>query len=319
MKKRSFLGMHWLAFSHAGKELFRSPVSSLMTALVIAIALSLPTAFYVLIKNVRTATVGWDNHAQISVYLSSSVAQQKVQQLLQQIKEFEQVKAVRYISPAAGLKQFKSESGLGDLVDQLPKNPLPGVILVEPNVDRAMTAFPEAPVTSQSYQLSGLISQLKLLPGVDQVDLDVAWVKKLYALLAVGDRLTIALALLLGLGVLLIICNTLRLMLQATTERIEVYYLIGASHAFIRRPFLYIGLLYGLIGAVFAWMITSCFFYALHGAVTHLAILYQSDYRLLTLSQTETGCLFIASCFLGMLAALIAVKTYLSNNLFKVI
>lgn len=259
---------HLRCFVEAFGRLLHNWMASLLTALVIGITLALPAGLYITVKNLDGLTYSWQSSVQISLYLKQSVTDHGARQLAARIAQHAAIAKVDYISPAEGLAGFREASGLGAALDALPGNPLPPVIAVTPQPD-----LPHAQMTS-------LLAQLHELPGVDRAELDQAWLRRLNAILALLERTAWVIGLLLSAAVIFIVGNTIRLDIENRREEIEVMKLVGATDPFIRRPFLYSGMWYGLTGAVFALLLLGFCSMALSAPITALMQSYSSAFDL---------------------------------------
>lgn len=282
-------------------RLWRNPVASALTVAVIAVALALPGALWLLLKNAQDATGGWDSGTQISVYLEPGLDEAAVAAAADRIAARDDVRVVERISSEQALAEFRDLAGSEEALAALEVNPLPAVVVLEP-----AEGAPRSPSA-----LASLARQLDGIGGVDQARVDLEWVERMYALLDVVERGVSLLALLLAAGVLLIVGNTIRLDILNRRDEIEVTKLIGASDAFIRRPFLYGGLWYGLGGAVSAWLLLALTGALLAGPTTRLASAYGSQFRLEGLTLAETGLLIGLGTLLGWAGSWLAVGRHL--------
>jgi len=283
-------------------RLLATPFASLMTWLVIAIALALPVGLYVFLQNAQQLSEEWDDAAQISVYLEQQLNQQQGRKLAQHIESWDVVQQVRYISPDEALEEFKQFSGFGDALQYLNENPLPAVVVVSPRTD------------SSNLQLTQvLLERLQALPNVEQAQLDLQWVDRLFRIMALGQRMALALGLLLGVAVLLVVGNTVRLAIESRRAEIVVVKLVGGTDAFVRRPFLYTGIWYGLGGGLLAWLLVNMVIYWLSGSVAELVAAYDGDFGLSGLGFLATLSLGVFSALLGLLGAWLAVGRHLSK------
>lgn len=257
-----WIGAHARCLVEALGRLHRRWVSSLLTTLVIAIALALPTGLYVLVKNLDTLSGSLHGAVQISLYLTDSMSKDQGAALAKQLAERDDVRSTHFISASEGLAQFRKTSGFGAALDALPDNPLPAVVLVTPRAD-----LPAAAV-------SNLVDTLGHRPGVAHAALDQAWLRRLSAILALIQRTAWVIGLLLAAAVVFIVGNTIRLDIENRREEIEVMKLLGATNAFIRRPFLYSGFWYGLFGAVLALLLLGGCFAALAAPLATLTRSY---------------------------------------------
>ncbi|OGI70083.1 MAG: hypothetical protein A2W18_12525 [Candidatus Muproteobacteria bacterium RBG_16_60_9] len=280
-------------------QLVRAPVASLMTIAVLGITLALPTGLYVLIANLERVSRGWDAGGQISLFLKRDTSDAAAEKLAERVRRIRGVASVDYISRSQALVEFKELSGFGDALKLLNENPLPAVLAVHP----ASATAPEA--------VEKLLEQLRGLDAVEFAQLDLDWVRRLHAMLVIAERGVFVLAGLLGLAVLLTIGNTIRLAIMNRRDEIEVMKLMGGTNAFIRRPFLYAGVLQGLLGAAMAWAIVALVLLFLDGAISDLAGLYGSDLRIQGLSVADAGTLLALGAVLGWLGSRISVQRHL--------
>jgi len=283
-------------------RLARSPLSTALTLLVIALALALPTSLRLLVTNAQLATGNFANAVDVSVYLKTDVPLAKAQQLAQAAGQRADVVAVTVIAADKGLEDFRTYSGFGEALQALKENPLPHVLHVRP---RAEDSSPAA--------LESLRRYFSAWPEVDLVQLDSEWVMRFNAILEVMRRLLLIAAALLGLGVLAVIGNTIRLEIQGRRAEIEVTKLVGGSNSFVRRPFLYTGVLYGVGGALLAWGIVAIAVAVLGESVASLARLYGSRYVLRGPSRDDIGILLGAGAVLGWLGAWISAARHLRS------
>ncbi len=283
------------------QRLLRSPMSSLMTWLVIGIALALPVGLSVALDNARTVSVGWDSPAQISLFLRAEVSMDAAGLMRQRLLERPDVARVRLVSREQALEEFRQLSGFGDVLRNLDDNPLPNLVLVTPLGG-----------DGQAERAAALQAALQEEPGVERAVLDMEWVQRLNALVQLSQRAVAALGAILCLGVLLVIGNTIRLAIENRRQEILVIKLVGGSDAFVRRPFLYTGFWYGLGGALLAWLVVAIALWWLRGPMATLALLYQSDFQLEGLGLLDSLGLLIAGSLLGLFGAWLAVARHLS-------
>lgn len=279
-------------------RLYRNAGTSLMTAAVIGISLSLPAAMQVLIGNAQTLSGTWEGAARISLYLKTSVSDADARALADKLRATPGVSDVQYISASQALAEFKQLSGFGDALAVLDKNPIPPVLVVHP-----ADGSPEG--------AAALEHSLALLPGVDQVRLDLQWLERLSAILDIVKRVTGILAGLLGLAVVLVVGNTIRLEIGGRRTEIEVSKLLGATDGFIRRPFLYHGAWYGLAGGLLACLLVGLAVILVEDPVGHLAGLYGSAFTLQGLGLVGALALLGAGALLGWAGSWLAVARHL--------
>jgi cell division transport system permease protein len=278
-------------FSSLGR-LFKTPVTLAMTVTVMAVAVTLAAVFYLLVGNMQTLTGSLEETNQISVYLKPSVDRKNAEQLAVEIRKHDDIEKVTLISKEQGMRDFKAYSGFGDTLNMLDNNPLPIVLQVLPKN-----------TLSDLIRLRQITRELSNPPQVDLVRMDMEWVQRLQSMVVFIQRGVFLLTILLGVAVLFITGNTIRLELQSRHDEILVLKLVGATYSFIQRPFLYTGFWLGFISGVVAWVLVTLIVLVLDGPIESLSMLYNSDFEVSFLSFVDTvGLLFIAS-FLGILGA----------------
>jgi cell division transport system permease protein len=301
LSPRTFLQRHAQVALDSLGRLYRSRVSALMTAAVIGIALAMPSGLYLLLENLDRLSGAWQGQASLSVFLKHDVTEARARELLQRVSAWPEVNSVELVTPQQALEEFSAQSGFADILATLDENPLPVVLLVLP---AGTHAGPEA--------ASELHKRFSLLPETDLVQLDLQWVQRLTAILDTARRGVLIISALLALAVLLVIGNTIRLEIQNRREEILVTKLIGATNGFVRRPFLYAGIWYGVLGALLAWLVVEAGFWLLAEPVSRLAGLYHSDFSLETLPLQLLGILLAGGTVLGLLGSWLAVGRHLA-------
>ncbi len=281
-------------------RLWRQPVASLMTITVIGIALVLPAGLFVLSENMSSLSNRWDSASQITLFLQKDVNPQLAQQLSNKLKSWPEIEQVHYQSAQQSLEEFRQLSGLGDVLDSLPTNPLPAIIIVEPaddNIDKAT--------------ISHLVERLNSLSSVEQAKLDLEWLQRFRSINKMVQRGVTILAILLSLSVVLAIGNTIRLAILSREAEIRVMKLVGATDRFIRRPFLYTGFWYGILGGFVAWITLVFSMGLLSSPVNDLAGQYGSDFSLHWFSGFMFLILPFTGAILGISGAWLAVGRHL--------
>lgn len=281
-------------------HIVRTPLPSLMIAAVIGIALALPAGLYLLLENVQHVSSNWSGGAQISLYLNKDISNAQVQKLSNQLKQYSEISNVKLITPEQALKEYLDFSGFGDALKALKENPLPTVLIIQPT-------------TSFAKVNERLLKNLEQLPEVDIAQFDMLWLKRLFAIMKVVQRGVLILASLLSLAVILVIGNTIRLAIDKRREEIEIYKLVGATNIFIRRPFLYTGFWYGLLGGLIAWLLVNISFWLLQAPVQHLTALYYSQFQLIFLDTLSSLVLLLSGALLGLAGAWLAVGQHLKD------
>lgn len=277
-----------------------APFSTLMIVLVMSIVLALPMGLAVLIDQVEQLGIDWQRAAQLSVYLEDEVDAAEAGQLQSRIDELPGVASTQLLDKELALAEFQQHSGLGETLQQLAYNPLPNVILV----------MPES-IEGGSSALRPLRDQLAQLPGVDEVQIDLLWVERLTAVLKMFERFTGGLTILLIIALLLVMANTIRLAIESRREEILVVKLVGGTDAFVRRPFLYLGVYYGILAGALAWLLLIAGLSWLNVTVREVASLYQSDFVLSGMPVIDGLTLLAAAMLLGLAGAWLAVGRHI--------
>lgn len=288
----TWIARHLQAFLGALGRLLRQPLASLLTVTVIALSLALPAGLWVFVTNARAAAGGVAETVDVTVYLKTDVPLEKAQQLAASARERAGVAAVQLTTADQALAEFRENSGFGEALAALEGNPLPNVLTVRP------AAGADGPL-----EVEALKRYFAAWPEVELVQVDTEWVQRLASILDLLRRTLGLAALLVGVAVVAVIGNTIRLEIDGRRAEIEVTKLVGGTHAFVRRPFLYAGLLYGLAGALLAWLIVAVAVAALARPVAQLAALYGSPFGLAGLGPREAGLLLAAGMVLGLLSA----------------
>ena len=279
-------------------KIYQAPATTIMTVAVIGITLSLPGGFYLFLKNIDAVSGDFRSSTQISLFLDLGVDDRRARALEREIASMPQVESTEFISREKSLEAFRRDSGFGKSIDTLSSNPLPHTILVQP-------------LEADTFTVRNLLNSLQAMPEVEIAKLDTEWLKRLYTIVEIARRSVMIITILFACAVLLIIGNTIRLDIQNRYQEIIVTKLIGATDAFIRRPFLYGGIWYGLLGGIISWLIVELGYLAIAGPLQRLNLLYQSEMTLITFSFTDFLVLIAASTLLGLAGSWIAVARHL--------
>ncbi len=280
-------------------RLVRQPFASLMIILVIAVTLAIPAALNLIVKNARSVSDSWDNALDFSIYLNRSISESEAQGLARLIEQRADVESVRLVTAAEALTEFKQQSGFGQALDHLSENPLPHTLVVRPGPAN----------TSASMIL--LQEELGNLPEAEMVQVDTEWVQRFHAILDIVRQGILIGASLLGVAIIVIIGNTIRLDIQNRREEIEVTKLIGGSNAFVRRPFLWSGFWYGLFGGLLALALVQYGLFMLEQPAARLAGLYQSGIAILALSRNEIVSILATGIGLGLVGSWFAAARHM--------
>lgn len=296
----NYLTRHMQSGVYSLGKLSRSPWASLMTCLIIGIALALPSILFVALKNTELMNSSFQKTLEMTLYLKQDTTPSQVNALLSRLKKQAEINNIRAISPNDGLKELQQQAGFDSTLENLQNNPLPWAVVIQPDNKINTPA-----------QFEQLRIHLQQLPEVDHVQLDILWVKRLASFMTLAHRILYALAIFLGIAVLLIVNNTIRSATEQHHKEIEVIKLIGGTYAFIRRPFLYVGMMYGLFGGIIAWLLVVALTFALKGPSQHLAELYGSQLTLIGMGFSNLLILLLASVGLGLVGSWVAVTKYL--------
>lgn len=296
------LEQHLQAALHSLTLLCRKPLATLMTVVVIAIALALPALLGVLTDNVGRLTTNWQRNSHMSLYLQLGLSPVEQNRLLLQVKDTQGVGKATLRSSDEGLNELTQLEGMHDIMRYLPENPLPSVIEVVPSL-----------TVDTPAKIEALFLQLKRLPEVSQAKLDMEWITRFHAILGFFTKASEGSMALLAMAVVFIIGTTLRLAIQNRQEEIQILKLIGATDAFIRRPFLYSGALYGLSGAIVAIFLVNILILGLGLAMKPLVAVYQMHYPLTGLSMRQILQLLSFAFILGLLGAGLSVRRQLAS------
>lgn len=297
---KHWLNSHRQAAVQVFKKLRAAPVSNLLMAAVIGATLSLPAGLYVLVDNLRQAAGNISTEPQITLFVSLGANEAATKALDQRLRQHHGIKDFNFISRETAWQELQKNNALQDVASGLEKNPLPDAFVIHP-------------ANTEPGSVEVLQQELAQWPNVEHAQLDASWVKRLYALLQLGNKAVLILAGLLGFALMAIVGNTIRLQILTQREEIEVSRLIGATDRFIRRPFLHAGAIHGFAGGVAAWLILSLTLYVFNTSVRELAFLYASDFSLHMLNGEASLVLLISATLLGWFGAWLAVSRYLAS------
>ncbi len=297
---RAWAADHLRACVSALGRLSRSRLASGMTAAVLGIALALPSAFLLLLQNLEASTDGWERGARISLFLQDSLEEARYRALAAEFAEHDEIRETRVVTPDEALDEFQALGGTEVALDLLDENPLPPLIIVTPVPDLS------------AQELEQLTLGLGEHADVEQARLDLEWVQRLHAIMDLVRRGIWLVAALLAMTVILVVGNTIRLAIENRREEIVIAKLIGATNAFIRRPFLYEGAWYGLGGGLLAALLVELGRAALTGPVRQLSALYDAEGLLRGLGFSGVGLVLLCGVLLGLLGSWLAVGRHLA-------
>ena len=295
---RAWLRQHARALRSALGKLAAQPAAAGLNALVIGIALSMPAGGYAVLSSLRAVAAGAALEPQLSAFLRPDVKRGDAEALAAKLRGDGRWRDVRFVPREQALKELQSAEGLADVVAALNRNPLPDALVLRPRA-------------SQPEAVDALAREMRALPAVAQVLVDTAWVRRLQALAGTARLAIGLLAGLLAFGLVAITFNTIRLQVLTQRAEIEISRLIGATDAFIRRPFFYLGALQGCAGGAVALLIVAGSLAALNAGIADLAASYGSGFRLGFLLPGDAAAVLLFSGVLGWFGAYLSVSKYL--------
>ncbi len=298
----AWLNQQFHAVQFSMERLWFNPLSTWITLAAIAIALSLPTSLHLLLKNLQTLTDDKREVPTITLFLKQTVTEQQAKDRAELMSELPEVDKVRVVTRDEALADFRKITGFAETLKTLDENPLPHVLIITPKLDL---------LGDVEMDVNAFSSKLKSYPEVDDVQIDVEWVQRLRAILGIAERIVLVVSVLLGLTVLLVVGNTIRLDIENRKDEIRVTRLIGATNTYIRRPFIYGGIWFGLFGGILSLVIVHVALLFLVAPVNQLAKLYGSTFTLHGLDVVMTIEILLASSMLGIIGAWLAVGRYL--------
>ncbi|AOM42104.1 permease-like cell division protein FtsX [Xenorhabdus hominickii] len=288
------------AWKNTLSDMLRQPLATLLTIMVIAISLTLPSVFYIVWKNVNQAVVQWYPVPQLTVYLDKSLADPNTKQLVEQLKSMDGVKSVNYLSREEAVNEFRAWSGFSSALDLLEENPLPAVAIISPKLN-----------FQDSQALTTLRDQIAQIKGIEEVRMDDSWFSRLTALTVLIGRIAAVIGVLMIVALLLVIGNSVRLSIFSRRDTINVMKLIGATDGFILRPFLNGGALLGILGAIFSLILSSLLVWKLSNVVTEVSSVFGTSFKLYGLGWDESLLLVLISGMIGWIAAWFATIQHL--------
>jgi cell division transport system permease protein len=279
-------------------ELWRTPVWAFVTVAVLGVSMTLPATLHLLVKNIQQVSRSYDQSFEISLFLKKEATPTDIASFVTILQGDPQVAKVRLIDKAAAMAEFKQQSGFGEAIRFLDQNPLPDVLVVTPTQNLPAAA-------------EDLLQKLEKERFVDLAKLDISWLERLAALMALMQQAVYTIAVLLLCAALLVIGNTIRLLIMDKKAEIEVMKLVGATDAFIQRPFLYTGVWLGVFGGFLAFLVIEFMILWLRAAIAKVTQLYQSDFVINSLSLAEFGVLMVIGTSLGLFGSYLAVRSHI--------
>jgi len=296
------MSAHFMAIRQALRRLGNKPFASLLSALVIAIALTLPALGYVLVDNVASLARGISGKPEISVFLKNDVPAERVKAIETSLRSNPQIAALRFVPRDEALKQLAARGGFADVTSALADNPLPDAFVLDPRDD--------SPASFEALR-----AQINAIPEVAQTQLDSEWVERLHAIVALARSTTLLLASLLGTALIIVTFNTIRLQILTHRQEISVKLLLGATRHYVRRPFLYFGLLQGLLGGILSWALVTALLFVIAPQIEALAQRYSIVLSIGGPAPWQAAALCAFAALLGWLGAAISVSRHLHDGL----
>lgn len=293
---------HWQSFRRTLGSMLCQPLASVLNLLVIAIATAFPLALWLVVSSLSGVASNLPVEPQITVFMRASVTPEEIRALRGLEGQDARIATHRFVSKDDALKEMQQSSGMGDLLAGLPENPLPDAIVFTARENRAEI-------------LEALQKELSAKPGVDEVQLDSAWARRLERLVALGGAVFQAVVALLAVALVLITGNTIRMQILTRQEEIEVSKLIGATDAFIRRPFMHFAAAQGLLGGLLACAIVWLTLWRLNPVVLDLAVAYGQQFQLLMPGLAEAAIVCLMAMTLCLVGAWLAVRQHLRRFL----
>lgn len=298
---KAWLTHHGQSFSLAWRRLTATPVNSLLSVFAVGIALALPAGGQMLLSGARELAGNTSATPQISVFMGIAAERGTTSEIRSRLERHAGVRQTQFLAREETLSRMKSSPGLREVIDALAANPFPDAFVV--------SARDEAPEAMEK-----LAMEFRKWPGVEHVQLDSAWVRRLDALLRLGRTGLLLLAGLLGGGLIAITFSITRMQVLTQRAEIEVSRLLGATEAFIRRPFLYLGLLLGMGGGAVAWLLVAGATVWLRAPLAELAGLYDLNLTLRPLSLADSAILLGCAGGLGWLGAVFSLRQNLGES-----
>ncbi len=295
----AWLAQHGRSLTATLVRFARAPLGSVLNVLVIGVALSLPGSLYVVIVNLKSASHQLTVDPQVSAFMALDASRAEVAHIESRLGQNPRIQKFRFVPRDQALQELRQSSGLADVVDSLPQNPLPDAFIVNAK-------------DSSAGALEALRDEISQWPRVARVQLDAEWARRLDASLRLGQLLVTILGALLALALIAVTFNTIRLQVLTRRDEIEVIKLIGATDAFIRRPFLYYGTLQGCAGGLVAWLIVSGGVYLVNRNLGELSHVYASLFQLGYLAPLDGISLLLFPAVLGWFGAWLSVGRHLA-------
>jgi cell division transport system permease protein len=299
----AWLSQHLQALKLVLRRFKSNKLNTLLICLAIGATLALPSMLYAVLDSVSGLASNVKTESQMSVFLTTDHSEETIGSIKTALEKNDAIKNFRFVSKEDALTKLQAADANNEVLNSLENNPLPDAFFIEPN-------------QLDAESLENLQKELSQLEGVEDVQIDGAWMKRLNYLVLLGKQAMLILASLLALLLLAVIGNTIRMQILTQQAEIDLSRLIGATKSFIRRPFLYAGALYGLLGGLCALIITFAIIYLFNRSIAPIAAEYQSNFLLNFPSFTVSVVICAISLLLGLVSAYLAVsKSLLKSNI----
>ncbi len=297
---KNWLAQHAQALSLVLRRFKKNKFNTLLICLAIGVTLALPSILYAVLDSVSGLTNSVKSESQISVFLSLNHDDAAIETIKAALDKNSAIKHFKFVSKEDALSQLQAADNNNDVLNSLERNPLPDAFFIEPS-------------KLDAESIENLKGNLNKIDGVDSVIVDGTWIKRLNYLLLLGQKAMFIIAGLLAFALVAVIGNTIRMQILTQHAEIELSHLIGATKSFIRRPFLYAGALYGLIGALFALLITCAVILLFNQSLAPLVAEYQANFSLNLPDLVTCVIICLVSLSIGLASAYLAV----SKSMFK--
>ena len=283
-------------------KLYRQPFATTLTLLMVAVALALPACLYVLLNNLQAVTNQWDDAGQITLFLKSDASGDAIKKIRSRLEDYTEIETVEYVPADKALNEFRDRSEFGHLLDGLQENPLPPTLILTPVAS-----------AKDTDKLNQLVNSFRSFSNVEHVQLDMQWLQRLQAITYTVRRAITVISIMLAISVLLVVRNSIRLDIENRRAEIEVAKLIGATNRFIRRPFLYGGMWYGLLGGILALILVLTVLLMIKQPTQNLIGLYNSNFQLMFPSFKQSLGLIVSSIGLGLFGSWLTVGRHIAR------
>ena len=296
----TWLNHHSQAIKLVLSRMRNNKLSTLMICLVVAVAMCIPGLFYVGVDHLSTLTNHMQDETEISLFLKLDTNTDTVAEIDKLVAKNDAINQFRLVTKDEAWQKLKSQSDANNAVYQLTKNPLPDAFFIQ-----AKSTDPEA--------LEKLRNELQNIKGVEQALLNTEWAKRLATILTLGKKIILFIAILLAIALLVIIGNTVRMQILTQKDEIEVSKLMGATTSFIKTPFLYAGILYGLFGGLLAILMIAGVIEILNYSVAQISKLYSSDFSLSLFNTNLFFTIIGSSIVIGWVGSYLAVTRSIAS------